>query len=180
VRRLVEPRGCGLAARHLTISTVGFVPGILRLAREPYHVRLAVSLHAPNDDIRGQLVPVNRRYPVADLLAACREYQRATGERITFEYTLIAGVNDSPTVARELVRRVRGLDCHINLIPLNPVDELPWQPPTPEVVDSFHDLLRDAGVVCTVRREMGRDIKAACGQLKTEVARRRARVNESQ
>lgn len=170
VRRLADPEGCGLAARHLTISTVGFAPGIVRLASEPYRVRLAVSLHAPNDAVRGQLVPMNRRYPVAEVLAACHEYQRATGDRITFEYTLIEGVNDSPALARELVERVRGLDCHVNLIPLNPVDELPGRPSTPEVVDAFHDLLRTAGLICTVRREMGRDIKAACGQLRTEVA----------
>jgi 23S rRNA (adenine2503-C2)-methyltransferase len=136
-------------------------------------VRLAVSLHAPNDELRSQLVPLNRRYPVGDLLAACRDYQRQTGRRVTFEYTLLRGVNDTPALARELAALLRGLDAHVNLIPMNPVAGLPFAPSLPEVVDGFHDVLRARGLICTVRREMGRDIKAACGQLRAEVQQKR-------
>ena len=172
VDRLVDPRCAGLGAHRLTVSTSGWLPGIARLADEAHPVRLAVSLHAPNDDLRSQLVPLNRRYPVPALLAACREYQRKTARRVTFEYTLLDGVNDSPVLARELAGLLRGLDAHVNLIPMNPVSDLPYAPSPPAAVEAFHDVLRSRGIVCTVRREMGRDIKAACGQLRADLQKR--------
>ena len=172
VARLCDPLGAGLGPPRLTISTSGWLPGIARLADEPWPVRLAVSLHAPTNAVRDELVPLNRRYPVEDLLAACRAYQARTGRRVTFEYTMLAGVNDSPVLARELVTLVRSLDCHINLIPMNPVAELPYAPSSDEAVQTFHQTLRQAGLIATIRREMGRDIQAACGQLQTTVRRR--------
>lgn len=172
VGRLCDPIGAGLGAPRLTISTSGWLPGIERLADEPWPVRLAVSLHAPTDDVRDELVPLNRRYPVAELLSVCQAYQKKTDRRITFEYTLMAGVNDSAQLARALVKLVKGLDCHINLIPMNPVPEIPYTPSSAETVQMFHQMLRQAGLVATVRREMGRDIRAACGQLQTEVRQR--------
>ena len=171
VARLCDPLGAGLGPPRLTISTSGWLPGIERLADEPWPVRLAVSLHAPTNDVRDELVPLNRRYPVEDLLAACRAYQARTGRRVTFEYTMLAGVNDSPALARALVKLVHGLDCHINLIPMNPVAELPYAPSPDEAVQTFHQTLRQAGLIATIRREMGRDIQAACGQLQTAVRR---------
>ena len=172
VGRLCDPTGAGLGAPRMTISTSGWLPGIERLADEPWPVRLAISLHAPTNDVRDELVPLNRRYPVEDLLAACRAYQAKTGRRITFEYTLMAGVNDSPQLASALVKQVRGLDCHINLIPMNPVVGLSYAPSSTEAVQTFHQTLREAGLIATIRREMGRDIQAACGQLQTEVLQR--------
>ena len=176
--RLVDPRGAGLGVHRLTVSTSGWLPGLARLTEDPLAVRLAVSLHAPNDALRNVLVPLNRRYPVAQLMAALRDYQVKTDRRITFEYILLDGVNDSPTLACDLVRLLHGLDSHVNLIPMNPVAELPYAPSSPEAVERFHATLRAKGIVCTVRREMGRDIKAACGQLKTEFERQRGRQPE--
>jgi 23S rRNA (adenine2503-C2)-methyltransferase len=176
--RLVDPKGAGLGVHRLTVSTSGWLPGIARLIEEPLAVRLAVSLHAPNDEVRNQLVPLNRRYPVAALLDACREYQARTGRRVTFEYTLMDGVNDSPALATELSSLLKGLDTHVNLIPMNPVSDLPFKPSPPETVDQFHDILRERGIICTVRREMGRDIQAACGQLRKELQHRRGRADK--
>jgi 23S rRNA (adenine2503-C2)-methyltransferase len=173
--RLVDPRCAGLGVHRLTVSTSGWLPGLRRLIEDPLAVRLAVSLHAPNDELRDVLVPLNRRYPLAQLMAALREYQAKTERRITFEYILLDGMNDSPALAGELIALLHGLDAHVNLIPMNPVAELPYQPSAPEAVDRFHDILRQAGIICTVRREMGRDIKAACGQLKTEFEKQRRR-----
>jgi 23S rRNA (adenine2503-C2)-methyltransferase len=172
VERLVHPHGAGLGVHRLTVSTSGWLPGIERLTRDPLAVRLAVSLHAPNDAVRDALVPLNRRYPVADLLGACRDYQRHTGRRVTFEYTLMQGVNDTPALAAELATLLAGLDAHVNLIPMNPVAGLPFAPSAPEAVEAFHAILRQRGLICTVRREMGRDIQAACGQLQAEVKSR--------
>jgi 23S rRNA (adenine2503-C2)-methyltransferase len=172
VDRLVDPTCAGLGVHRMTVSTSGFLPGIVRLTEDPLAVRLAVSLHAPNDELRSSLVPLNRRFPIPHLMATLRDYQRKTGRRVTFEYTLMDGVNDSPALARELVNLVRGLDSHVNLIPMNPVSDLPFAPSPWEKVEQFHAILRDAGVICTVRREMGRDIKAACGQLRADVQRK--------
>jgi 23S rRNA (adenine2503-C2)-methyltransferase len=164
--------GAGLGVHRLTVSTSGWLPGMARLIDDRYAVRLAVSLHAPVDDLRTSLVPLNRRYPLPVLLDACWEYQGRTGRRVTFEYTLLDGVNDTPTLARDLVRLCRGRDVHVNLIPMNPVSSLPFDASRPEAVDKFHAILRGAGVICTIRQEMGREIRAACGQLRTEVQAR--------
>lgn len=165
LRLLHEPEGLGLSYRRMTLSTCGLVPGIRRLAGEGLPVTLAVSLHAPEDELRSRLMPVNRRYPLAELLPACEEYARRTGRRVTFEYALIDGVNDDPELARALARRLRGMSCHVNLIPLNPSGRgLRGSPP--ERVEAFRAVLERAGVAVTVRRELGTGIDAACGQLR--------------
>ncbi len=158
--------GAGIGWRHMTVSTSGLVPGIDALARLDLPITLAVSLHAPNDALRDQLVPLNRRHPLGELLPACRRYAEATGRRLTFEYVLIAGRNDLPEHARELGRLLRGLPCHVNLIPLNPVPEWHLLPSPPEAAARFAGLLRGAGLPVTLRRQLGTAIDAACGQLR--------------
>ncbi len=165
-RILAAPYGLGIGMRHITISTVGLVPQIRRLAREHLQLTLAVSLHAPTDDLRTRLVPVNQRYPLAELLSACREYVAETGRRLTFEYVLIDGVNDHDAEARGLARLVRDLRCHVNVIPLNPVPGIPFRRPPVDRVRAFARILRDAGIPVTVRIERGTEIQAACGQLR--------------
>ena len=155
----------GISARHLTISTVGIVPGIRRLAAEELPVNLAVSLHAANDRLRDRLVPVNRRYPLPALLDACRAYLDAKGRRLSFEWALIAGVNDRPEDAAELAAIAVPLGAHVNLIPLNPTPGWPTVGSAPAVVRSFRDRLVSLDVNATVRRNRGTDIDAACGQL---------------
>lgn len=155
----------GVSARRITVSTVGLVPGILRLARERLPVNLAVSLHAADDAGRDALVPINRRYPLAELLAACREYLRATGRRLSFEWALIDGVNDRPEDAVRLAGIARALGAHVNLIPLNPTPGYAARGSSPERVRAFAAHLWSLGVNATVRANRGTDIGAACGQL---------------
>lgn len=165
LRLIHEPAGLALSYRHMTVSTCGLAPEVRRLAREGLPITLAVSLHAPNDELRGRLMPVNRRYPLGDLLPACAEYGERTGRRVTFEYALVEGVNDAPELARELARLLRGTLGHVNLIPLNPSGRgLRGSPP--ERVEAFRGALERAGVAVTVRRELGTGIDAACGQLR--------------
>jgi 23S rRNA (adenine2503-C2)-methyltransferase len=160
----------GLSARHLTISTVGVVPGIRRLAEEDLPVNLAVSLHAANDELRDELVPINRRYPLAVLAEACADYLRAKGRRLSFEWALIAGVNDRGSDAQELADLARPLGAHVNLIPLNPTPGYATPGTPPEGVKRFLHALRALGVNATVRQNRGTEIDAACGQLRaTEV-----------
>ncbi|SHI50567.1 23S rRNA m(2)A-2503 methyltransferase [Desulfofundulus thermosubterraneus DSM 16057] len=169
LEHLTAPYGLHIGYRHITLSTCGVVPGILKLARRRLPLTLAVSLHAPNDELRNRLVPINRRHPLGELIPACREYIKLTGRRITFEYALLAGVNDSPRCALELARLVGGMLCHINLIPANPVGGKDFSR-TPAVrVQRFKNLLEKAGLSVTVRRELGGDIDAACGQLRRRV-----------
>jgi len=158
----------GLSARHLTVSTVGIVPGIRRLATEALPVNLAVSLHAADDALRDELVPINRRYPLSTLMDACAGYLLAKGRRLSFEWALIDGVNDRDRDARLLVERSRSLPlpAHVNLIPLNPTPGYAVQGSSPRRVREFRDLLREGGVNATVRRTRGTDIDAACGQLR--------------
>lgn len=165
VRIMNVPDGLGIGARHITISTCGVVPGILQLAQEGLQVVLAVSLHAPDDKLRNQLVPVNRKYPLAELISACKEYIKVTGRRITFEYILIDGVNDQPSQARALCRLLHGILCNVNLIPLNPVDPK-YRRPAAGQVNRFKEILTDGGITATIREEKGADIAAACGQLR--------------
>ena len=161
------PDGFGIGVRRLTLSTVGLVPGILRLAAEPkLQVGLAVSLHAADDELRSQLVPLNRAYPLAELMRACRQYVEATHRRLTFEYVLLKGVNDDAAQARQVARLVAGMLCHVNVIPYNPVAGLPFQTPEAERVERFAGWLRERGVAVTVRWSRGADIEAACGQLR--------------
>jgi 23S rRNA (adenine2503-C2)-methyltransferase len=155
----------GLSARHLTLSTVGIVPGIRRLATETLPVNLAVSLHAANDDLRDELVPINRRYPLADLADACADYVEASGRRLSIEWALIDRVNDRPTDVSELARFARPLGAHVNLIPLNPTPGYPVVGSPPARVRAFRDELIAAGVNATIRMTRGADIDAACGQL---------------
>lgn len=154
-----------LAARHVTVSTVGVVPGIHRLAAAPLQVNLAVSLHAANDALRNELVPLNRRYPLGTLMAACRDYVEATHRRISFEWALIAGVNDRARDATELAALCHQVGAHVNLIPLNPTPGYPVLGSRPEAVRAFRDALSSHGVNATIRKTRGRDIAAACGQL---------------
>jgi 23S rRNA (adenine2503-C2)-methyltransferase len=166
---LHEPAGMHIGARRITLSTSGLVPFIDRLAEEPYQVKLAVSLHAPNDPLRSRLVPLNRRYPVAELLAACRRYVAKTGRRLSFEYTLIRDVNDQDETAEELARLLRGLLCHVNLIPLNPTPAEPsFERPSPHRIERFAEILRRHGISTTVRYSRGVEIAAACGQLRAD------------
>lgn len=166
LRIFTEPLGMNLSPRRITISTVGLVPQIRRLAREGVGVRLAVSLHAADDATRDQLLPINRRWPISQLLEACRDYIEQTGRRVSFEYTLLAGVNDSPADARRLAQLLQGMLCHVNLIPVNPVPETGYQRPPRQVVTRFLRELQERGIASSVRKEKGTEIEAACGQLR--------------
>jgi 23S rRNA (adenine2503-C2)-methyltransferase len=170
LRTLVDPAGFGLGARKITVSTVGLVPGIDRFAEEDLQINLAVSLHAPNDALRASLVPINQRYPIAEVIAACRRYVASTHRRISFEYAMMAGINDSPALAEELAARLQGLLCHVNLIPLNPVVGSPYQPSRRADVDAFVAILESRGIPTTLRVRRGIDIDAGCGQLRARVA----------
>jgi 23S rRNA (adenine2503-C2)-methyltransferase len=170
VQWLHDPEGFNLSARSITVSTVGLVPGIRRLADLSLPLTLAVSLHAPNDELRDDLVPVNRQHPLAQLLAAARDYRNRTGRRLTFEYVLIDGINAGVEHARQLAGLVRGLDAHVNLIPMNPTPAVPWRAPSGNAQHAFLRVLTDAGVAGTIRRNRGTEIDAACGQLYADYA----------
>jgi 23S rRNA (adenine2503-C2)-methyltransferase len=176
VQRLHDPQGFNMGARSMTVSTVGLAPGIRRLAGEGLPINLAISLHAPDDALRSALVPINDRFPIADLLDATREYTATTGRRVSFEYVLLQGRNDHPHQALALARLLRGhnadganrgvpLLCHVNLIPWNPIPGTPLGRSEYERVLAFQQILVDYGVACTVRVERGSEIAAACGQL---------------
>jgi 23S rRNA (adenine2503-C2)-methyltransferase len=165
IRILRDERGLGLGARRITVSTSGVVPHIRRLAAEKLPLGLAVSLHAVNDELRDQLVPLNRRWPLAELIAAARAYGRDTGRRVTLEYTLLAGVNDRSEDADGLAAIARDLPSKINLIPYNPVPGLQWKRPTAEAIDAFVRRLHPIAPAVTVRHTLGGEIWAACGQL---------------
>lgn len=161
-----DPNGLNIGMRHISLSTCGLVPRIERLAEEDLQLTLSVSLHAPDDETRSKIMPVNRTYNVETLLAACRGYFEKTGRRISFEYAMIDGVNDSPQAAELLLRRLKGMPAHVNLIPLNNVEESPLRPSSPAAVARFQKILNDGGVTATVRRTLGSDIDASCGQLR--------------
>ncbi len=161
-----SPDGMNISMRHISLSTCGLVPKIDELAKKKLQLTLSVSLHAPNDAIRDRIMPVNRAYPSEELLAACRRYYEATSRRISFEYAMLDGVNDTEEAARELVRRMKGLPAHFNLIPLNHVEESPLKPSSKKAVARFQQILEDNGITATVRRTLGGDIDASCGQLR--------------
>lgn len=167
VEMLNSKWGLGLGARQIIISTVGLVPQIQRLARETIHVELAVSLHAANDELRNRLVPVNRKYPLKQLMAACREYFEMTGRRPTFEYALFKGINDSVGHARELTAFLMGFNCHVNLIAGNPTKSKEFTPSSKKTVLAFQKELTESGISNTLRLSKGVDIKAGCGQLRS-------------
>lgn len=166
LEHLTAPYGLNISYRRITLSTCGLVPEIRALAQMGLPLTLAVSLHAPNNRLRDEIVPINRRYPLEELLAACREYSHRTGRRVTFEYALWRGVNDSHVHAEELGRILRGMLCHVNLIPANPVAERGVKRSTDVNIRRFRQVLERYGVPVTVRRELGADIDAACGQLR--------------
>jgi 23S rRNA (adenine2503-C2)-methyltransferase len=166
VRRLNDPKGFGLGARSMILSTVGLVPAIRRMSSEPEQVRLAVSLHAPTDELRDDLVPINGRYPLAALMQACRDYIKATRRRISFEYALMDGVNDSKEQAHQIADLVEGMLAHVNLIPLNPTADSPYRGSPSDRVKAFHVTLQRRGISSTVRLRRGIDIQAGCGQLR--------------
>lgn len=167
-----EQRGLAIGARHLTVSTCGLVPGIKRYADEGIEINLAISLHAPNDEIRKKLMPVDARYPIAEVMDAVRYYLEKAGRRVTFEYILIKDVNDSLACADELAALLQGTLCYVNLIPLNPVKEKPFERSEEAVVRAFSARLNERGINCTVRKEFGSDIDAACGQLRVKYVRK--------
>ena len=158
--------GMNISMRHISLSTCGLVPKIDELAEKKLQISLAISLHGPNDEIRNKIMPVNKAYPIDVLLEACRRYYAATSRRIHFEYAMIDGVNDSEANARELLKRLKGLPAHVNMIPLNHVEESPLKPSSKAAVAKFQKILEDGGVTATVRRTLGGDIDASCGQLR--------------
>lgn len=172
VRLLTHPKAFGLGQRHITISTIGIISGIDRLAEEDLQIGLAISLHAPNDTLRKWLVPTAGPHSVEDIISAGRRYFRKTGRRVTFEYALIDGINDSPETAEELAWLLRGNGSHVNLIPVNPTAG-DFECPSRGAVLEFEDILYDSGVNCTVRVEKGSEISAACGQLRTDIMKKR-------
>lgn len=163
---LTEEGGVHISQRNLTVSTCGLVPKIKDLAQEKLQMTLALSLHAPNDEKRQELMPIAKKYTMEEVLSACREYFEITGRRLTFEYSLVAGVNDSEEDAKELSGKIRGINCHVNLIPVNPIKERSFQRSTREAVENFKIKLEKYGINVTIRREMGSDIDGACGQLR--------------
>jgi 23S rRNA (adenine2503-C2)-methyltransferase len=171
IRRMMDERGLNIGARHITLSTVGLAPAIRRFAGEGLQTRLAISLHAATDRERSRLLPINRRYPLSELLDAVRYYVKQTGRRVTFEWALIAGENDTPHQARALGTLLEGLLCHVNLIPLNPTGGYAGRSPGRRAVDRFAQILESYNIPATVRVRRGIDINAGCGQLKTAVLR---------
>ena len=181
IRILNSPEGLHIGARKITVSTVGLIPMIERLSKEGLQIELSISLHAPNDEVRGKIMPVNKKYPVAELIKACRDYVKATNRLITFEYILIHGLNDSRDQAKELVELLKNFKSKVNLIPCHPIPGTrlrqsdaaplpssgsPWeQPPLPQMI-AFEKFLKENGLLCTLRRSRGLDIEGACGQLR--------------
>jgi 23S rRNA (adenine2503-C2)-methyltransferase len=167
---ITDPHRLGLGARHVTISTSGVIPGIERLTRDRPQYTLAVSLHAARPALRDVLVPLNRRYPVLDVVRAASDYARLTGRRVSYESVMIDGINDTAADARAMAELLAGRSAHVNLIPMNPVAHTPWQPSRADRITGFAAILRDAGVATTIRRNRGVEIGAACGQLAAEQA----------
>ena len=170
IDRLNDPQGYNFGARRFTISTSGLVPAIRQFAAEKRQVNLAVSLHAAEDSLRTSMMPVNKKYNVEELIQACREYVEATGRRITFEWALIHGVNDSPEEAARLAHLLKGLLCHVNAIPLNPTTGYQGKATTRERAEAFKEALEQRGIPCTIRMRRGIDIQAGCGQLASHQA----------
>lgn len=168
LRMLGEEGGVHIGMRHISLSTCGVVPGIYQLMEEQIPLTLSISLHAPNDAIRSRSMPVNKRWPMDELLKACRDYIKATGRRISFEYAMIDGVNDSDACAEELADRLHGMLCHVNLIPVNAVEGKQQRRSSRERIRSFMSVLEKKGINATVRRTLGSDINASCGQLRRQ------------
>lgn len=161
-----DENGMNIGLRHISLSTSGVVSGILKLAEFKFPITLSISLHAPSDEIRDKIMRVNKKWNVEALLDACKKYQNATGRRISFEYALMNGVNDTPECADLLAKRLKGIMCHVNLIPANPVAETQFKKPDKKQIMSFCELLNKKGINSTIRRTLGADIEASCGQLR--------------
>jgi 23S rRNA (adenine2503-C2)-methyltransferase len=174
LRILADEHGFAMAPRRITLSTVGLLPALERLAREPIMPNLAISLHAPTDVQRGALVPINKKYGVAEIIEACKRFPLKRRSRITFEYVMLAGVNDSPADARHLAKLLSGVKSKVNLIPLNAAAGIPYERPSDEAIDRFAKILADEHLIVSVRKSRGRDIRAACGQLIVEGTRKSA------
>jgi len=168
-----SPDGMNISMRHISLSTCGLIPKIDALAEKKLQISLAVSLHGPNNEKRSKVMPVNKAYPIEPLLDACRRYYDKTGRRIHFEYAMIDGLNDSEEDAKELLRRLKGMGAHVNMIPLNHVEESPLKPSSRAAVAKFQKILEDGGVTATVRRTLGSDIDASCGQLRRKYNKER-------
>ena len=166
IELLNSERGLNISQRNITVSTCGIVPKIKELADLKLQITLAISLHAPNDELRKTMMPIANKYSIAEIMDACRHYLDKTGRRISFEYSLVKGVNDTKECANELIELVKGLNCHINLIPVNPIKERDYEQSEKNSIHNFKEILEKAGVNVTIRREMGRDIDGACGQLR--------------
>ena len=166
-----SPDGMNISMRHISLSTCGLVPMIDKLAEKKLQISLAISLHGPNDESRNQIMPVNKAYPIDELLSACHRYYAATSRRIHFEYAMIDGLNDRECDAKELLRRLKGLQAHVNMIPLNHVEESPLKPSSRQAVQRFQKILEEGGISATVRRTLGGDIDASCGQLRRKYAK---------
>lgn len=164
-----HPDGINIGYRHISLSTCGLVPKIYELAKENIPITLSVSLHAPNNEIRSSIMPVNKKYPIEELIKACREYIKTTTRRISFEYSLISGVNDSAENADELAALLKGMLAHVNLIPVNKIEEREYQKGNKKEIRAFCDRLEKHGINATVRRELGSDIQASCGQLRKKL-----------
>ena len=174
LRILTDEHGFAMPPRRITLSTVGLLPALERLAKEPVMPNLAISLHAPTDEVRATLVPLNQKYGVADIIAACQRFPLRKRSRITFEYVLLAGVNDAPDDARRLATLLTGVKSKVNVIPLNAAPGIPFERPTDAAIDRFAKILADRGLIVSVRKSRGRDIRAACGQLIVEGQKRSA------
>lgn len=166
IELLNSERGLNISQRNITVSTCGIVPKIKELADLKLQITLAISLHAPNDELRKTMMPIANKYSIAEIMDACRYYLDKTGRRISFEYSLVKGINDTKECANELIELVKGLNCHINLIPVNPIKERDYEQSEKNSIKNFRDMLERKGINATVRREMGRDIDGACGQLR--------------
>ena len=171
LRLIHHPEGLNIGYRRTTISTCGLVPEIIRFSQENIPVNLSISLHAPNDSLRADIMPVGRKYSIDKLIEACKIYTEATNRRITFEYAMIAGLNDSTDFAAELASIIKGMLCHVNLIPANSVEGISFNQSSRKMMEQFRDILEHGGIETTIRRELGTDINAACGQLRRSTIR---------
>ena len=158
--------GLNIGMRNISLSTCGVVPGIYKLLERKLQLTLSISLHAPNNELRSRIMPINRRYGLDELMKACKDYSKDTSRRISFEYAMLGGVNDSDECALQLASLLKGMLCHVNLIPVNEVAESPYKPSTPNRIKSFTDILERKSINVTIRRKLGSDIDASCGQLR--------------
>lgn len=169
IELVTDEKGLNLSMRNISLSTCGVVPKIEELMKKKLQLTLSISLHAADSGLRSKIMPINKKYDVDELLAVCRRYAAETSRRISFEYSMLAGVNDSDECARLLASKLRGMLCHVNLIPVNEVEESPFKPSSPEQIERFTEILAGSGITATVRRKLGSDIEASCGQLRRKM-----------